>query len=73
MIVLLIFAWKRPVVGFVAFLAAGAVFAALFVRSIYALQNLILFVIPILLVAFLFYADWKWLKPQPPEQAEAAL
>jgi hypothetical protein len=34
------------------------------VRSIFALQNLLLFVFPILFVASLFYADWKWLKPQ---------
>jgi len=72
MLVLLIFAWKRPVVGFVAFLAAAALFAIFFVRDIYALPNLLLFVFPILLVAFLFYADWKWLTPQPPAPADAA-
>jgi len=33
---------------------------------------LLLFVFPILLVAFLFYVDWKWLKPQPPAQVDAA-
>jgi hypothetical protein len=71
MIVLLIFAWKRPVVGFVAFLVAAALFTIFFVRSIYALPNLLLFVFPILLVAFLFYADWKWLKPQPPDLSDA--
>jgi hypothetical protein len=63
MIVLLVFAWKRPVVGFAAFLIAAAVFAFFFVRSIYALPNLVLFVLPILLIASLFYADWKWLEP----------
>ena len=62
MLVLLIFAWKRPVVGFVAFLIAAAAFAALFVRDLYALPNLLLFVLPILLIASLFYADWQWLK-----------
>ncbi len=66
MLVLLIFAWKRPAVGFVAFSIAAALFAILFVHSLYALPNLLLFVIPILLVAFLFYADWKWLAPPPP-------
>jgi len=71
MLVLLIFAWKRPMVGFVAFLVAAALFAIFFVRDIYALPNLLLFVFPILLIAFLFYADWKWLKPQPPAQVEA--
>jgi hypothetical protein len=63
MLVLLIFAWKRPAVGFVAFLIAAALFSLFFVRGFYALSNLLLFVCPILLVAFLFYADWKWLKP----------
>jgi hypothetical protein len=71
MLVLLIFAWKRPAVGFVAFMVAGVLFAIFFVRDFYALPNLILFVFPILLIAFLFYVDWKWLKPQPPAQVEA--
>lgn len=62
MLVLLIVAWKRPVVGFVAFLIAAAAFTVLFVRDIYALPNLLLFVLPILLIAGLFYADWQWLK-----------
>jgi hypothetical protein len=62
MLVLLIFAWKRPVVGFVAFLIAAAAFTVLFVRDFYALPNLVLFVLPILLIACLFYADWQWLK-----------
>jgi hypothetical protein len=59
MLVLLFFAWRRPQVGFWAFLAAGIVFIIFFVRSIYALTNLLLFVLPIWLVAGLFYADWK--------------
>jgi hypothetical protein len=63
MLVLLIFAWKRPVVGFVAFLIAAAAFTVFFVRDIHALPNLLLFVLPILLIASLFYADWQWLKP----------
>jgi hypothetical protein len=62
MLVLLIVAWKRPVVGFAAFLIAAAAFAVLFVRDFYALPNLFLFVLPILLTAGLFYADWQWLK-----------
>ena len=66
MIVLLVFAWKWPAVGFVAFLAAGILSAAFFVRDIYALPNLLLFVLPTLLIACLFYIDWKWLKPSSP-------
>jgi len=61
LIVLLVFAWKRPAVGFVAFLVAGMLFAVFFVRDFYALPNLLLFVLPLLLIAALFYVDWKWL------------
>jgi uncharacterized membrane protein YidH (DUF202 family) len=71
MLVLLILAWKRPVVGFVAFLVAAAVFAFFFVRGIFSLPNLFLFVLPVLLIAFLFYADWRWLNPQPPAQIDS--
>lgn len=63
MLVVLLLAWKRPVVGFVAFLVIAAGFALLFVRDFYALTNLVLFVLPLLLVAFLFYADWRWQSP----------
>jgi hypothetical protein len=73
MLVLLVFAWKRPAVGFVAFLIAGTLFAIFFVRDIDALPNLLIFVFPILLIACLFYADWKWLKPLPPAQMNAAV
>jgi hypothetical protein len=61
MLVLLILAWKRPVVGFVAFLVIAVAFTLFFVRDFYALTNLVLFVLPLLLIASLFYADWQWL------------
>ena len=67
MLLLLIFAWKRPAVGFVAFLVVAILFALFFVRNLEMLPNLLLFVFPLLLIAGLFYADWKWL--QPPDQA----
>ena len=60
MIILLLLSWKRPAIGFAAFLIAAALFAILFVRDIYALPNLLIFVLPLLLVAFLFLVDWKW-------------
>lgn len=72
MLVVLIFAWKRPAVGFVSFLIVGVLFTFFFVRDIYALPNLLLFVAPILLVAFLFYIDWRWLTPQPPATIDPA-
>ena len=63
MIILLLVAWKRPAVGFVAFLIAAVAFAVFFVRDISALPSLLLVVFPILMVALLFYADWKLTKP----------
>lgn len=65
MIILLIFAWKRPQLGLFFFLIAAALFTVLFVRDLHAMPNLILFVLPLLLIATLFYADWKWLPPAP--------
>ena len=64
MIILLLVAWKRPAVGFVAFLIAAVAFAVFFVRDISALPSLLLVVFPILMVALLFYADWKLTKPE---------
>jgi uncharacterized membrane protein YidH (DUF202 family) len=72
LLALLILAWKRPAVGFVAFLVAGVLFGLFFVRDIDMLPNLLLFVFPILLIAGLFYADWKWAKPQSPGQINTA-
>ena len=72
MIVLLVFAWKQPVVGFVAFITVAILLTILFVRSIDSIPNMLLFTFPILLIAFLFYADWRWLKPQPLAQIDEA-
>jgi hypothetical protein len=72
LLALLIIAWKRPAVGFVAFFAAAIFFAVFFIRDIQALPSLLLLVAPILLVAFLFYADWKWLLPRPPVESGPA-
>ncbi len=72
MLALLAFAWKRPAVGFLAFLLTGALFAFFFVRDSGSLPNLVVFVFPLLLIAGLFYADWKWIQPQSPDQISAA-
>ena len=42
MIVLLVFAWQRPAVGFVAFTIAAVSFALFFVRGVESLPNLLL-------------------------------
>lgn len=72
MIVMLVFAWRRPVVGFIAFLIAGLFFLrfVIFGRD---LANFLLFSGPLLLIAMLFYADWRWLKVQSAAPVDAGL
>ncbi len=59
LIVLLAFAWRWPLVGCIAFLAAGLFFLR-FVIFGFNLGNFLLFSGPLLLVSALFYADWRW-------------
>ena len=61
MIILLIFAWRRPLVGFIAFLLAG-VFFLRFVVMGPDLLHFLLFSGPLLLISALFFADWRWIK-----------
>lgn len=61
MIILLVFAWRRPLVGFIAFLLAG-IFFLRFVVMGRDLSHLLLFSGPLLLISALFYADWRWTK-----------
>jgi hypothetical protein len=61
MILMLIFAWRRPVVGFVAFLLAGLFFLR-FVIFNFNLGHFLLFSGPLLLISALFYTDWRWLQ-----------
>jgi len=63
LIVLLVFAWRRPVVGFIAFLLAGLFFLR-FVIPGGDLLHFLLFSGPLLLISGLFFADWRWRKPQ---------
>ena len=72
MILLLYFAWRRPAVGFIAFLLAGLFFLR-FVIFGQGLLHFLLFSGPLLLISALFYADWRWLKPQPPTHLNAAV
>jgi heme/copper-type cytochrome/quinol oxidase subunit 2 len=59
LLIVLLFAWKQPVVGFAAFLIGAIAFAFYFARPFFS-QNLLIFVLPILLIAMLFFADWRW-------------
>ncbi|HSO28223.1 MAG TPA: hypothetical protein VLS48_09155 [Anaerolineales bacterium] len=68
LILVLVLAWRRPVVGFGAFLLAGLFFLR-FVFSDFGLAHFLLFSGPLLLISGLFYADWRWLKPAGPLDA----
>ncbi len=61
MIILLVFAWRRPLVGFIAFLLAG-IFFLRFVIMGPDLLHFLLFSGPLLLISALFFADWRWIK-----------
>jgi hypothetical protein len=62
MLVMLVIAWRKPVLGFVAFLLAGLVFLTFVVRG-QGLGHFLLFSGPLLLISALFYADWRWKSP----------
>ncbi|MEJ2710380.1 MAG: hypothetical protein P8074_22405 [Anaerolineales bacterium] len=72
LIVLLFFAWRRPVVGFVAFLLAGLLFLPFAITDL-NLGHFLLFSGPMLLISGLFFADWRWHAPQPPTPIDAAV
>jgi hypothetical protein len=71
MIFLLVVAWRRPVVGFMAFLIVGLFFLLVAVMN-RSLGHFLLFAGPLLLISGLFYADWRWHQPQPPAPVDAA-
>jgi hypothetical protein len=72
LILLLVAAWRRPAIGFVAFLLAGLFFLR-FVISGRSLGHFLLFSGPLLLISALFYAGWRWREPSPPASADAAV
>ncbi len=72
MAVFVVFAWRRPLVGFIGFLLAGVVFLRFVLGQ--GLANFLLFSGPLLLIAAMFYVDWRWNKPHalPPAEHSAA-
>jgi hypothetical protein len=65
LILVLVFAWRRPAVGFIAFLLAGLVFLRFVIFDL-SLGHFLLFSGPLLLISGLFYADWRWHTPNNP-------
>lgn len=61
LVVILALAWKWEWIGFVAFLLAALLFLFTFLRDAWmGLGNMILFSGPLLLIALLFGANWRW-------------
>jgi len=61
MAVIVALAWRRPWVGFVAFLVGAIYFLRFVVRNpIESLGTMLLFSGPMAVIAMLFWADWKW-------------
>jgi hypothetical protein len=62
LIILLVFAWRRPAIGFIAFLLVGLLFMSFVIRG-GGLGHFLLISGPLLLISALFYADWRWINP----------
>lgn len=62
LLVLLVLAWRWEWVGALIFGLAAALILIVSVipRSIYSLGNILLFVLPMAVVAVLFWLDWRW-------------
>jgi len=65
MIVILLFAWNRPVVGFITFLLVGLFFLRFLFGGINNLPNFLVFSGPMLLISAMFYLDWRWTATKP--------
>ena len=59
--ILMFFAWRKPVVGFIVFgLAAIAFMRFVIMGGDFAAGNFIMFVAPLALISALFWINWKW-------------
>ena len=60
--ILMIFAWRRPMIGFLIFgVAALAFLSFVFMGGQFAAGNFIMFVAPLALISSLFWINWKWM------------
>lgn len=59
--ILMIFAWRKPVIGFIVFgLAAIGFLRFVIMGGDFAAGNFIMFVAPMALISALFWINWKW-------------
>jgi len=57
---LMIFAWKRPVIGFVIFGLAAVFFLRFVFNQDFGPGNFLMFVSPLALISAMFWINWKW-------------
>jgi hypothetical protein len=59
--IIMIFAWRRPMIGFLLFgVAAISFLSFVFMGGEFAAGNFIMFVAPLALISALFWINWKW-------------
>jgi hypothetical protein len=59
--ILMFFAWRKPMVGFIIFGIAAVVFLRFVIMGgDFAAGNFIMFVAPLALISALFWINWKW-------------
>jgi hypothetical protein len=59
--ILMVLAWRRPVIGFIAFGLMALVFLRFVIGNpLFGFGNFLLFTCPMAAVALLFWANWKW-------------
>jgi hypothetical protein len=67
--ILMFFAWRKPVIGFVVFGLAAVLFLRFVFGSSFGPGNFVMFVAPMAVISAMFWINWKWgdvirLKPQ---------
>ena len=58
--ILMIFAWKRPVIGFVIFGLAAVFFLRFVFDQDFGPGNFLMFVGPLAIISAMFWMNWKW-------------
>jgi hypothetical protein len=58
--ILMVFAWRKPVIGFIIFGLIAVYFSRVVFDADFGPRNFILFVAPLALISGLFWINWKW-------------
>ena len=58
--ILMVFAWRKPVIGFIIFGLAAVFFLRFVFDTDFGPSNFMIFVAPLALISGLFWINWKW-------------